>query len=133
MQAGASEVGHRRLRHRLVVLAGLCASAVLVVLGVVTFHGGTARSRPVVVPYEFFWCAEDGDCTVVTRIGCCSCSQGGAQAAVTRWRRDDLRRFLKSACEPKQVCVQLDLCRSDFSARCIERRCRLVIADDAAR
>jgi hypothetical protein len=110
----------------IVLIAALLASAALVALGTYSFHEETARSKPVVLPFEVLWCAEDSDCAVVDRIGCCSCSQGGAQAAVTVWRRDELRRFLKKACEPEQICVQLNLCRSDVEARCVERHCTLV-------
>lgn len=104
----------------------LLASAALVALGVKSFYHGTARTRPVVLPFEMFWCASDADCSVTDRIGCCSCSEGGGQAAVTRWRRDNLRRFLKRACAAEQVCVQVDLCRTDVQARCKHRRCQLV-------
>jgi hypothetical protein len=48
---------------------------------------------------------------------------------VTRWRRDDLRRFVKGACRDTQVCVQVDLCRKNVAAACIERRCTLVTGD----
>lgn len=112
------------------VVAALLLSAALVTLGTYSFHRETARSRPVVLPFELFWCASDDDCAVVDRIGCCSCAQGGAQAAITAWRRDELRRFLKSACESEQICVQIDLCRADVIARCVERRCELVAAHD---
>jgi len=114
------------MKRAVAIVLALLASATLVVLGIRSFHRGTARSRPVVLPFEVFWCGKDQDCAVVDRIGCCACSEGGSQAAVTRWRRDDLRRFLKRACGPEQVCVQVDLCRSKLRARCVDRRCRLV-------
>jgi len=109
----------------------LVTSAVLVALGVMSFQKGAFRSRPVVLPFEVFWCAKDDDCAVVKQIGCCPCSQGGGQAAVTRWRRDDLRRFLKRACDRDQVCVQVDVCRRGLAARCVKRRCTLMEADDS--
>ena len=112
------------------VVGALLLSALLVGLGVMSFHHETAKSRPVVVPFEMFWCAKDDDCAVVSKIGCCSCREGGAQAAVTRWRQDDLRRFPKKACRPAQVCVQTNLCRAEVEARCIKRRCTLVTAHD---
>lgn len=115
------------------VIVALLTSAVLVGLGVRSFHDETARTRPVVLPFEVFWCSENDECTVVDRIGCCGCAEGGAQAAVTAWRKDDLRRFLKQACDPQQVCVQVDLCRSDVEARCVKRRCELVVASARAR
>ena len=110
------------------ILAALFATVLLVALGIVRFHEETATYRPVVPPYELFWCAKNEDCAVVDRIGCCSCRDGGAQAAVTAWRRDDLDEFLDSACQPlaQQVCVQLDLCRDGLSAECKDRRCRVV-------
>jgi hypothetical protein len=112
------------------LIAALLMSAALVALGTYSFHRETARSRPVVLPFEVFWCSEDGDCAVTDRIGCCSCAQGGAQAAITAWRRDELRRFLKNACAPEHICVQVDLCRKDVKARCIERRCQLVVGGE---
>ncbi len=108
----------------------LIGTAVLVALGVMSFHEGTARSRPVIVPFDLFWCERDEDCIVTGRIGCCSCRQGGGQAAITSWHRDDLRRFLKTACRPEQVCVQVNVCRSDLRARCMNRQCRLVPTDE---
>lgn len=114
------------MRPRLSLTLALFASALLLALGVVSFHRETAHSKPVVPPFELFACTQDSDCAVVKRIGCCPCSEGGAQAAVTRWRRDDLRRFLKGACrDATQVCVQVDLCRDNVSAACVERRCTL--------
>lgn len=109
------------------MVLALMASAVLVGLGVMSFHEGTARHRPVIVPFDVFWCEKDADCTMVRRIGCCSCRQGGGQAAVTTWRKDDLRRFLKQACRPEQVCVQVDTCRRDVTPRCVDRRCTLAL------
>lgn len=107
-----------------VVLAVLC-TAVFVALGVASFHEGTARTRPVVPPFDLFWCEKDSDCVVSRRVGCCSCRQGGAQAAVTKWHADDLRRFLKTACSGQSVCVQVDTCRNDWEARCVDRHCVL--------
>lgn len=112
------------------IVLALLLSAALVALGTWSFHRETARSRPVVLPFEVFWCEGDGDCLAVDRIGCCACSEGGAQAAITAWRRDELRRFLKRACEPEQICVQVDLCRDDVVARCVARRCTLVGVHD---
>jgi hypothetical protein len=108
----------------------LLLTAVLVALGMVSFHEGTARSRPVVPPFDLFWCEKDDDCIAVRRIGCCSCRQGGGQAAITRWHADDLRQFLKSACRPEQVCVQVDACRSDLHPRCVDRQCRLLYGNE---
>ena len=114
------------------LVIALLMSAALVALGLFNFHEDTASSRPVVVPYDFFWCSEDTHCGIVDKIGCCSCEQGGAQAAVNVSHRDDLRRFLKSACRPhgQQVCVQMDLCHDEFEARCVGRRCTLVVPSD---
>lgn len=109
-----------------VTVAALLASAALLGLGVMSFHHGTAAVKPVILPFDTFWCATDDDCTVVERIGCCPCSEGGAQGAVTKWHTDELRHFLKSACRPRPVCVQLDLCRNDVKAVCEDRACRLV-------
>lgn len=111
-------------------VVALLATAVLVTLGVRSFSAGTARTRPVVLPFEVLWCAKDEDCAVVSRIGCCSCREGGAQAAITSWRRDELRRFLKQACGRNQVCIQVDVCRSDVRARCVDRRCTLALRDE---
>jgi len=113
------------MRRMTMGVLALIASAILVALGVRSFNRGMARTRPVVLPFEVFWCAKDEDCAVVNRIGCCRCTQGGGQAAVTRWRRDDLRRFLKRACDRDQVCVQVNVCRPDLVARCVKRRCTL--------
>ncbi len=112
-------------RTALIAVPALLLSAVLVALGVMSFHSGTARTKPVVLPFEVFWCAKDDDCTVVDHIGCCACSEGGAQAAITAWRQNDLRRFLKRACDRDTVCVQVDLCRDDVYARCVKRQCVL--------
>jgi len=114
------------IRYVLWVLLALLASALLVFFGVFSFKEKTARIKPVVPPYDIFWCSTDEQCSVVDRIGCCPCSQGGAQAAVTKWHRDELRVFLKSACKPPPVCVQLDLCRPDARARCVKHRCTVV-------
>lgn len=115
---------------RFSIVLALVATAALVTLGVTSFYKATARTRPVIPPFDLFWCAKDDDCTIVDRIGCCPCQQGGAQAAVTSWHVDDLRRFLKSACHPEQVCVQINLCRSNAHARCVHRLCTLVFANE---
>ncbi|MFQ5352160.1 MAG: hypothetical protein ACE5D3_03700 [Candidatus Binatia bacterium] len=107
-------------------------TAVMVLLGTFAFHEQTADSKPVVPPYDIFWCSKDEHCAVVDRIGCCPCDQGGAQAAVTTWHRDNLRRFLKSACRPQQVCVQVDLCRSRLEARCVDRKCRIFYEEEGS-
>lgn len=107
-------------------IAALLASAMLLGIGMMSFHHSTAAVKPVVLPFDTFWCATDEDCRVVDRIGCCPCSEGGAQGAVTRWHRDELRLFLKKACKPRPVCIQLDLCRNDVKAVCEDRTCRLV-------
>ncbi len=111
---------------RFSVILVLLVTAVLVGLGVMSFKESTAKSRPVVVPFDLFWCEKDDDCTVVKRIGCCSCKQSGGQAAITTWHRDDLRRFLKTACHAEQVCVQVNVCRHDVHAKCVNRQCALV-------
>lgn len=118
---------------RAAVLLVLLASATLVLLGTRSFYRHTARIRPVVVPFDLFWCSKDEDCVVLDRIGCCPCTQGGGQAAITRWHRDELRRFLKKACrQDPQVCVQVNVCRNDWLPRCVDRRCQLVLpAEDA--
>ena len=107
-------------------VAALLATAALLGIGLMSFHHGTAATKPVVLPFDSFWCAGDEDCTVVERIGCCPCAEGGAQGAVTKWHTDELRLFLKSACRPRPVCVQLDLCRHDVKAICEDHTCRLV-------
>jgi hypothetical protein len=114
------------------LLAALFATALFVVLGLMQFRHQTSTYRPVVPPYDLFWCQTNDDCTVTDRIGCCACGEGGAQAAITRWRRDELASFLAGACQPmhQQVCVQIDLCHEDPEAECVDRRCRLVIDDD---
>ena len=114
------------------LLIALFLTTVFLVLGVQQFYDETATYRPVVPPYDFFWCAKDEDCAIVDQIGCCSCREGGAQAAITSWRQDDLRRFLKTACKPRstQVCVQLDLCREKGRVRCADRRCRLFFDEE---
>ncbi len=113
----------------LALLVALFTTVLFVGLGVVRFHEETATHRPVVPPYEIFWCQTDEDCAVVDRMGCCSCREGGAHAAVTKWRRDDLEDFLEGACRPMsaQVCVQVDLCRRDLVAKCEDRRCTLAV------
>ena len=119
-------------RH-IMLVAALLVSSVLVLLGVKSFHDETIQIRSVVPPYDLFWCSKDDDCSVVDQIGCCSCAQGGAQAAVTKWHRDDLEDFLEGACRPakEQVCVEIDLCRTDLVARCVGRRCRLAFEEEA--
>ena len=112
-------------RTALIAIPALLLTALLVALGMASFHDETARSRPVVLPFEVFWCAQDSDCMVTDRIGCCGCDAGGAQAAITAWRQNDLRRFLKRACARVHACVQVDLCRDDVRARCVKRRCIL--------
>ena len=107
-------------------IVALLTSAVLLGLGLVSFHHGTAATKPVVLPFDSFWCAKDDDCAIVERIGCCSCSEGGAQGAVTKWHTNELRLFLKSACRPRPVCIQLDLCRTDVKAVCDRHTCRLI-------
>ena len=114
-----------RFSRQIGLLAALLASAGFLVLGLVQFHGKTATQRPVVPPYKLFWCQTDEDCAVVNQIGCCPCEQGGAQAAVTKWHRDDLEDFLEGACQEQQVCVQINLCREDAKAKCVDRRCRI--------
>jgi len=113
----------------LIVAAGL-VTAVMLVLGTRSFYEKTAELKPVILPYDIFWCAKDDHCEVVDQVGCCPCEQGGAQAAVTSWHRDDLRRFIKGACREEPVCVQMDLCRADADAVCKERRCTIEYLDD---
>lgn len=113
-------------RNILATIGALLATAVLLGLGIVSFHHDTAAVKPVVLPFDSFWCGKDEDCTIVERIGCCACSEGGAQAAVTKWHTDELRLFLKSACRERPVCVQLDLCRNDLKAVCEDHACTLV-------
>ena len=110
------------------LLLALFASCAFVFVGISTFKKGTARSRPIVPPYDVFWCAENDDCIVIDQIGCCPCEQGGGQAAITAWHKDDLRRFIKKACRPwdKQVCMQVDTCDKHVESICKDRRCRLV-------
>lgn len=107
-------------------IVALLASAALLGAGLMSFHHGTAATKPVILPFDSFWCAKDEDCKVVQRIGCCPCSQGGAQGAVNLWHTNDLRLFLKSACRPRPVCVALNLCRKDVRAVCEDHKCRLV-------
>lgn len=105
----------------------LVATALLVALGTMRLYDETAGHRPVVPPYDFFWCAKNEDCVVVDQIGCCNCRNGGGQAAITSWHRDDLEDFLEDACQPAtdQVCVQVDACRRKPKAECVDRRCRI--------
>lgn len=107
-------------------IAALLATAALLGVGLLSFERGTGAVKPVVLPFDSFWCAKDEDCAVVDRIGCCPCSEGGAQGAVTRWHTDELRLFLKTACRPRPVCVQLALCRNDEKAICEDHACRLI-------
>ena len=111
-------------------VAALLLTAALLAVGVSTFHDSTAGTKPVVLPFDSFWCAKDDDCIAVERIGCCSCEEGGAQGAITKWHADELRLFLKSACRPRPVCIQLDLCRKDVKARCEGHSCRLALDPD---
>jgi|SRR5512134_3382080 hypothetical protein len=115
---------------RIGIILALLSSAMLVGLGVMSFHEGTAKSRPVVMPFDVFWCEKNEDCVAVDRIGCCPCQQGGGQAAVTTWHADNLRRFLKHACRAEQVCVQVDVCRDDVQPRCVDRHCQLAVNHD---
>ena len=108
------------------LLLAALTTALLLGFGLMSFHQGTAAVKPVVLPFDSFWCASNDDCRIVERIGCCSCSEGGAQGAVNKFHLDELRLFLKSACRPRPVCIQLDLCRSDVKAICESRACRLV-------
>ncbi len=106
-------------------LAAMCASALLVAVGVRSFVARTGDTTPAVPPYDLFWCSKDEDCIRVDQVGCCECEQSGGQGAITKWHRDDLRLFLKGACRGKPVCVQIDTCRYDLQPRCEDHRCRL--------
>ena len=121
-----------KYKREIFLVTALIVSATLVFVGLYTFEEETVRSRRVVPPYDIFWCAEDADCMVVDQAGCCPCEEGGGQTAITRWHKDDLRRFVKKACRPwdKQVCVQIDTCSERTEARCEKRRCRLVHIND---
>lgn len=114
------------MRGHLAIVLSLLASAALVGVGLMSFHQQAATTRPVVFPWDIFWCNSDDDCLVVDKIGCCDCRQGGGQAAVTRTHADQLRRFLRHACRGKQTCVQVDVCRKDLEPRCVARQCTLV-------
>ncbi len=109
-----------------ITVAALFVSAGLLVAALSSFTTRTARIVPIVPPFDLFWCQKDADCALIDRIGCCPCEQGGAQGAVTEWHRDEFRLFLKSACKPPPKCVQVDMCRTDMTARCVDRRCRMV-------
>lgn len=107
------------------IVVALLVSAVLLGVGLMSFHAEVPATKPVVLPFDTFWCASDDDCALVERIGCCPCSEGGAQGAVTKWHVNELRRFLKQACRPRAVCIQLDLCRHDVKAVCDRHTCRV--------
>lgn len=116
----------KRSARLLSTVIALLASAGLVGIGMVSFYDQTAKVRPVVPPFDIFWCEKNEDCVIVDRIGCCECEGGGAQGAINKWHTDDLRLFLKSACRPAPVCVQIDLCRHDLAPLCDDHRCQVV-------
>ncbi len=115
---------------RLAIILALLTSAAFVGVGLMSFNQQTAKTRPIVFPWDVFWCNADDDCLTVDKIGCCGCWQGGGQAAVSSTHANKLRRFLKHACHGKQACVQIDLCRKDLEPRCIARQCTLVSANE---
>ena len=116
---------------RLAIVLALLVSAAFVGVGLMSFHQETAKTRPIVFPWDVFWCNSDDDCLMVDKIGCCGCSQGGGQAAVSHSHANELRRFLKHACRGKQACVQIDVCRKDLRPRCVARQCTLVSLNGA--
>lgn len=111
---------------RLAIILALLTSAAFVGLGLMSFHQEAAKIRPIVFPWDIFWCDSDDDCLVVDKIGCCGCSQGGGQAAVSHTHAAELRRFLRHACHGQQACVAIDVCRKDLQSRCVARQCTLV-------
>ena len=117
---------------RLAIVLALLTSAAFVGVGLMSFHQETAKTRPIVFPWDVFWCNSDDDCLRVEKIGCCGCWQGGGQAAVSRTHADHLRRFLKRACYGKQACVDVDVCRQDLEPRCVARQCTLIAVNEGA-
>lgn len=72
-------------------------------------------------PSGVYRCETDDDCVIATP-GCCPCSMGGSQVAVSRDALDDLASA-QAACCRDVICIALYNCRNDLTAVCREGRC----------
>jgi len=97
----------------------------LVALAVVSQEDGKIHIERVAMPEQLQRCSTDTDCILVDRISCCACQTAGAQGAINSTQQDGLRRFLKTACRNRGVCVSVDTCQGDLAAACVEGRCIL--------
>jgi hypothetical protein len=100
----------------------------LVALAVVSQEDGKIHIDRVAMPEQLQRCSADTDCLLVDQISCCACQAAGGQGAINSTQQDGLRRFLKTACRHRGVCVSVDTCQGDLAAACVEGRC-IVRAD----
>ena len=125
--AATSGMG-RALRHALAFVVAVSLSGACIWAGLRPPDDGVRKKHKVEFPPAVLACTADEDCLLVERIGCCACSASGAQWAINRDQTDTIRRFLKKACGPKAPCVQMDACRPDLVAACIEGQCAVRVA-----
>jgi len=114
---------------RRATISAVVLSAMLVAVALFSLEPDTLHAKRVDVPPEVIRCAADAECMIVDRIGCCPCRSGGARWAINRDAEQTLRRFLKRACRPSAVCVQLNTCRDDLMPACVDGRCIVRVAD----
>jgi hypothetical protein len=114
-------------RVALATLGALALSSLCVTAAFWPTETGGPRTRRIPLPAELVACAVDADCVVVDRIGCCTCSTGGAQWAVNVSQVDALRRFLKHSCKNRPACLQINACRRDLTAVCRAATCTVEV------
>ena len=123
----ADEPRVRSWRGATVAACGL--TVLLVALAFCSLEPDRLHAKRIDVPPDVLRCTVDTDCVLVDRIGCCPCRSGGAHWAVNKDGQDILRRFLKRACRPATVCVQVNTCRDDLAPACVDGLCAARVAD----
>jgi hypothetical protein len=117
----------RSLRMRLALLALLFVALIGLGLVMASFYRATSRITTLVLPPDITVCERDHDCILIDQISCCACESGGAQGAVNRQRRPDLKAFLQRGCGKRIPCVEIAGCRTDLRAVCEHRQCTVAV------
>ena len=122
----ARRAEHGSVGWGLATVAALACSGLFVGAALLTLGDEGRRFTRLDLPADVTKCKHDADCVLVDQIGCCTCEAGGARWAVSAGHRDTLRRFLKHSCPRPAACLQVDSCRRDLVAACVEHRCAAV-------
>jgi hypothetical protein len=94
-------------------------------VGAVLAHPGECKpdcSLPP--PNDWLACKADSDCVVIDGLGCCSCTMGGRQGAISKDRVADAER-LRQVCCGNIACPAVMLCKRGLAAVCEDGMCRV--------